>query len=239
MIKVAIVDDQELVRESIYRIMSVNKDIQVVGLGSDGYDAIKIVDACRPDVILLDVKMPIIDGIEVALTLKHRSPLTNIIILSSFDDEEYIIRSLRNGASGFILKDSNLKDLVDAVRTVYNGGGILTPSVAKKAFSLFSNPPKEKKEPGEFDTILPKSISKTELQIIVSIGIGKSNKEIADNLLLQEGTVRNYISGILQKIGLRDRTQVAIYAIKQGLVEIEDVTLCKTDSAASFEVKIQ
>lgn len=225
MIKVAIVEDQELMRESISHILSVHKDIKVVGMGCDGYDAIKIVDAHKPEVVLLDVEMPIIDGVEVIQTLKNRAPKTNIIMLSSYDDEGYIIRSIRNGAAGYLLKDSNLRYLPDAVRIVNNGGGILTPSIAKKTFSIVTALVKEKGSAIHFECNLPSDISRTELQIITCVGKGCSNKEIAQKLSLNDGTVRNYISAILDKTGLRDRTQIAIYAIKQGLVELDNIKM--------------
>ena len=225
MIKVAIVEAQELTRENIRRILSVHKDIKIVELGKDGYDAIKIADSRKPDVMVLAVGIPIVDSVEVTLTLKRRAPQTNIIILSACDDDEYIIRSIRNGVSGYILRDPDMKDLPAAIRIVHSGGGVLSPSITKKTFSIVISLLKEKSPPIDTKDNLPSDISRTELQIIVYVGSGCSNKEIADKLTLNEGTIRNYISTILAKTGLRDRTQIAIYAIKQGLVELNNIKM--------------
>ncbi|QQO09787.1 response regulator transcription factor [Breznakiella homolactica] len=228
MIRIVIVDDQEVIRDSLNILLSSQEDFQIVGIGKDGYDAIRLVDTLKPDVVLLDVRMPIIDGAEATLTLKHRSPSSSIIILTTFDDDEYVLKSIRNGASGYLLKSSDMNELATAIRTVNEGGSLMTPGVMTKAFRLFSDlakertPPKSVYAPQEDKVQIPSNISRTEMQIVTYIGQGLSNKEIAKELSLREGTVRNYISSILQKTDLRDRTQVAIYAIKNGLVEIDE-----------------
>ncbi|MDL2229272.1 response regulator transcription factor [Treponema sp. OttesenSCG-928-L16] len=225
MIRIVIVDDHEMVRDSLRILLSAQEDFEVVGLGKDGYDAIRLVDMLKPDVVLLDIRIPIIDGSEVAGTLKYKSPSSVIIMLTSFDDDEYVIRSIRNGASGYLLKSSNIEELSKAIRTVYGGGSVMTPEIATKAFRLFSEMAKGKNIPKtnagytDTDRQIPSNISRTEFQIISFIGQGLSNKEIADRLELREGTIRNYISSILQKTNLRDRTQVAIFAVKNDLIE--------------------
>ncbi len=230
MIRIAIVDDQEMVRDSLKILLSAQEDFQVVGMGKDGYDALRLVDGLRPDVLLLDIRMPIMDGVEATATLKAKSPGTAIIILTTFDDDEYVLNAIRNGASGYLLKSSGMDELAQAIRTVHAGGSLMTPEIATKAFRLFSELAKEREAPKGGGTQasrlgaddFPSELSRTELTIMTLIGRGLANKEVAAELSLSEGTVRNYISAILQKTGLRDRTQIAIFAVRKGLTEGTD-----------------
>jgi DNA-binding NarL/FixJ family response regulator len=220
MIKIGIVDDQDMVRDSLKILLSTQEDFEVVGIGSDGYEALKLVDTMHPDVLLLDIRMPIMDGVEATSILKVRSPQTSIIILTTFDDDEYVLNAIRNGASGYLLKSAAMDELAKAIRTVYEGGSLMTPEIATKAFRMFSEIAKnnEKSRNNNIASLeFPINLNKTELEIISQIGKGLSNKEIAKVLDLKEGTVRNYISDILQKTGLRDRTQVAIFAVRHNL----------------------
>ncbi|AEJ18291.1 response regulator transcription factor [Gracilinema caldarium] len=221
MIKIGIVDDQDLVRDSLKILLSAQDDFEVVGIGKDGYEALKLVENYHPDVLLLDIRMPIMDGVEATAMLKTRSPNTSIIILTTFDDDEYVLNAIRNGASGYLLKSSAMDELAKAIRTVHAGGSLMTPEIATKAFKMFSeivkDYPKRISSIKE-ETTLPCNLNKTELEIISHIGNGLANKEIASMLKLSEGTVRNYISSILQKTGLRDRTQIAIFAVRHKMV---------------------
>lgn len=241
MIRIAIVDDQEMVRESLRILLQAQADFEVVGIGKDGYEALKLVSTLQPDVLLLDIRMPVMDGVEATETLKLKSPKTAIIILTTFDDDEYVLRAIKNGASGYLLKSAGLDELAQAIRTVNGGGSLMSPDVATKAFRLFSALAKKEEhkkgpssnapplphrnsvappEPGPPEKPgLPTNLTKTELQIMSLIGQGWANKEVASKLCLSEGTVRNYISSILLKIELRDRTQIAIYAVRHGLAE--------------------
>lgn len=241
MIRIAIVDDQEMVRESLRILLQAQTDFEVVGIGKDGYEALKLVSTLRPDVLLLDIRMPVMDGVEATETLKLKSPKTAIIILTTFDDDEYVLRAIKNGASGYLLKSAGLDELAQAIRTVHGGGSLMSPDVATKAFRLFSalakneehkrvplskgapSPPKNGPVSSESVPLrepdLPTTLTKTELQIVSLIGQGWANKEVASKLGLSEGTVRNYISSILLKTELRDRTQIAIYAVRHGLAE--------------------
>lgn len=224
MIRIAVVDDQDLVRDSLKILLGAQSDFEVVGLGKDGYDALRLAETLKPDVLLLDIRMPIMDGVEATAALKKKSPDTSIIILTTFDDDEYVLKAIRNGASGYLLKSAGTDELAQAIRTVRAGGSLMTPEIATKAFRLFSELARTNGGPvsgaasrRSEGADIPSDLSRTELQIISLIGAGLANKEVAGELDLGEGTVRNYISSILQKTGLRDRTQIAIFAVRNGL----------------------
>ncbi|GAB1482354.1 response regulator transcription factor [Treponema sp.] len=220
MIRVVVVDDQELVRDSLRVLLGAQGDLEVIGIGKDGYDALRLVDTLKPDVLLLDIRMPIMDGVEASAMLKKKSPETAIIILTTFDDDEYVLKAIRNGASGYLLKSAGMDELAQAIRTVHAGGSLMTPEIATKAFRLFSELANEKGTIGIQDSPeIPSDLSRMELQLMALIGSGHANKEAAAQMGLSEGTVRNYISTILQKTGLRDRTQLAIFAVRNGLAE--------------------
>ncbi|OHE63375.1 MAG: DNA-binding response regulator, partial [Treponema sp. GWB1_62_6] len=189
MIRVAVVDDQELVRDSLRILLSAQADLEVVGIGKDGYDALKLVDSLKPDVVLLDIRMPIMDGVEATAMLKKRSPGTSIIILTTFDDDEYVLKAIKNGASGYLLKSADMDELAEAIRTVHAGGSLMTPEIATKAFRLFSELAREKGSPAggprrvvPAEGSLPSDLSRTELQIMALIGSGRANKEVAADL---------------------------------------------------------
>jgi DNA-binding NarL/FixJ family response regulator len=223
MIRIAIVDDQDIVRESLKILLSTQADFDVVGTGKDGYDALKLVDTFHPDILLLDIRMPIMNGVETTGVIKLRSPNTSIIILTTFDDDEYLLKAIKNGASGYLLKNSAMDELIKAIRTVYAGGSLMTPEVTSKVFRLFSELIKNKEDEGKNNNVvydignIPSTLSRTEIDIICHIAKGMANKEIASEMSLSEGTIRNYISSILQKIGLRDRTQIALWAIHHNI----------------------
>jgi DNA-binding NarL/FixJ family response regulator len=225
MIKIVIIDGQQADRERMNAFLSTQNDFEIVGIGGDGYEAIRLVENLKPDIALLDINLQYLDGVQVISILKIRSPDTSIIILTTIDDDEYVFKAICNGTSGYLLKTTNMEDtLAEGIRTVYNGGSLMTPKIATKAFRIFSTLVKEKNILHYFyqfqEELTPKlpPISQTEFKITACIGQGLSNKEIAGILHLREGTIRNYISSILQKTGLRDRTQVAIYAVRNGLI---------------------
>jgi DNA-binding NarL/FixJ family response regulator len=219
MIRIVVIDSEERYRQQITAYLSTQKDFEILKTGKDGYEALRLVDTLKPDILLLDINLRYIDGVQVTSILRFRSPRTAIIILTTLEDDEYVLKAICNGASGYLLKSSALDGLAEGIRTVHTGGSFMTPRIAAKAFRLFSEIVKER--PREM-YLFPKrklpNISGIEFRITTGIVQGLSNREIAENLHLQEGTVRNYISSILQKTGLRNRTQVAIYAIKNGWI---------------------
>ena len=184
----------------------------------DGVEqALKSAEQKRPDVVLMDIRMPGMDGVEGTRLFKKRWPDVKIIVLTTFDDDEYVFGALKNGASGYLLKGSSISKLSESIRIAYEDGAIIAPTVATKVIQQFSH---MAQGPSRLhvDKEVTKDISRSEWQIIQTVGCGMSNKEIARELCLSEGTVRNAISNILFKLGLRDRTQLAIWAVQTGVV---------------------
>ena len=217
MIKVLIVDDQELFRESLKVVLGVSPNIQVTDAVPGVAQALESAQQNRPDVVLMDIRMPGMDGVEGTKLFKKRWPDIKIIVLTTFDDDEYIFGALKNGACGYLLKGSSISKLSESIRIAYEAGAIITPTVATKVLQQFSNMAQSSSRL-QVDKEAVKDISKSEWQIIQTVGSGMSNKEIAHELSLSEGTVRNSISNILFKLGLRDRTQLAIWAVQTGVV---------------------
>lgn len=215
MVKVLIVDDQELIRESLKIVLSTHDDIQVVGVAGDGFEVLDILKREKVDVILMDIRMPRMDGVYCTKAVKEQYPETKIIILTTFDDDDFVFSALRYGASGYLLKGVGMEELYQAILTVDNGGAMINPDIATKVFSMFSRMSQNNYSIQVDETSLD-DISKPEWRVIQQVGFGLSNKEIAQKLFLSEGTVRNYLSSILSKLDLRDRTQLAIWAVQSG-----------------------
>lgn len=217
MIRVLIVDDQELFRESLKVVLSVSPGIEVVGAASGVQEALKSAASGRPDVALMDIRMPGMDGVEGTRLFKERYPHIKVVVLTTFDDDEYVFGALKNGASGYLLKGSSVSELSKAIQIVHEGGAMLNPEIASKAIRQFSSMAKGTASL-QVDRRGEAELSRGERQMIQAVGRGLSNKEIAGELCLSEGTVRNTISGILSKLDLRDRTQLAIWAVQTGAV---------------------
>ena len=215
-IKIVIADDQELIRESLKIVLSANPDMEVTDTVADGREVIRSVRACRPDVILMDVRMPEMDGVSCTRIIKENYPQIKIIILTTFDDDEYVYNALKYGASGYLLKGVSMAELSSAIRTVHSGKAMINPDVAVKVVRLFSQMA-QSNYGIRVDSRMVEEIGKTEWKVIQQVGYGRSNKEIAAALNLSEGTVRNNLSSILSKLELRDRTQLAIWAVQTGV----------------------
>ena len=212
MIKVMIADDQELMRESLQILLSTKDDIQICGLAKDGEEVLQLVAKEQPDVILMDIRMPQMNGVQCTKQIKEHYPQIAVIVLTTFDDDEYIYDALKYGASSYLLKGVSLEELYQAIVTVAGGGGVIQPQVAIKAMRMFPIWRKAKWK-AIFPVLISSIFQMTEWKIIASVANGLSNKEIAGELSFTEGTVRNYISVILDKLALRDRTQLAIWAV--------------------------
>jgi len=215
-IRVLLVDDQALFREGLETLLSVHRDIQVVGQACNGREAVDVAAAVRPDVVLMDVRMPVLDGVRATRLLKETQPECRVIVLTTFDDDEYIFDALRTGAAGYLLKDVASARLVEAIRATARGESILEPSVAAKVIAEFTRV--SSLVPAAQMEQLVEPLSERELEILALIARGASNKEIANQLFIAEGTVKNHVTHILGKLGVRDRTQAALKARELGLL---------------------
>lgn len=208
-----IADDQKLIRQSLEIVLNSREGIQVIDAASDGQQVIRSIRTQKPDVILMDIRMPKMDGVQCTKIIKENYPEIKIIILTTFDDDEYVYNALRFGASGYLLKGVSMEELENAVRTVCGGGAMINPDVATKVLKFFSRMAQpEYTIPVEKQGV--EELTRTEWKIIAQVETGATNKEIAETLWLSDGTVRNYLSTILNKLGLRDRTQLAIWAVQ-------------------------
>ena len=216
MIKVLIADDQELIRESLKIVLSSYKDIEVVDAVDDGFAVLESMKRVQPDLVLMDIRMPKMDGVLCTKAVKENYPNVKVIILTTFDDDDFIFKALQYGASGYILKGISMEDLYQAIVTVNKGNAMINPDVATKVVKLFSQMA-QSNSAIQVQGNSVENISKAEWKIIQQIGFGLSNKEIAAKLFLSEGTIRNYLSTILSKLNLRDRTQLAIWAVQTGV----------------------
>ena len=214
-IHVVIADDQELVRAGFAMVIGSQPDMAVAAQARDGAEALALAETLHPDVVLMDVRMPNMSGVDCTRIVKKEYPNIKVIILTTFDDDEYIYDALKYGASGYLLKGCSLEELSSAIHSVLSGGACFNPNVAGKVAQFFSQMANSNSEfslehEEDFD------LSDTERQIIAQIGHGYSNKEIAQKLGFSEGTIRNYLSVILDKLDLRDRTQLAIWYLSRG-----------------------
>lgn len=217
MVKVLIADDQELIRQSLKIVLGTDSEIEITDSVGDGTDVLKSLEKNVLDVILMDVRMPKMDGTVCTKEVKKKYPDVKIIILTTFDDDDFIYSALKYGASGYILKGISMEGLKQAIMTVHRGGSMINPDIATKVVRLFSQMA-QSDFAIEVDEKGSDELTKSEKIIIQRVGQGLSNKEIAGKLYLSEGTVRNNISRILSKLGLRDRTQLAIWAVQTGIM---------------------
>lgn len=215
MIKVLIADDQELIRESLKIVLNTHEDLQVIDTVEDGFGVLDSLKRNIPDVILMDIRMPRMDGVYCTKMVKEAYPDVKIIILTTFDDDDFVFSALKFGASGYLLKGVSMDGLYQAILTVVSGGAMINPDIATKVFRLFSKMANTNYVINVNDDNV-RELNKPEWKVIQQVGFGLSNKEIAQKLFLSEGTVRNYLSSILSKLELRDRTQLAIWAVQTG-----------------------
>jgi DNA-binding NarL/FixJ family response regulator len=214
-VRVLVVDDQQLIRDGIASLLGIQAGITVVGTASDGAQAVEQALALAPDVILMDVRMPGTDGVLGAAQVRQKLPACQVIMLTTFDDEDYVVRALQAGAAGYLLKDLPATELASAVRMAHAGVAQFgAQAVGRLASALARHPTRADAEPGPAG----QSLTAREVDVLRLIARGATNREIAARLYLSEGTVKNHISRILTRLGLRDRTQAAIYARDHGLL---------------------
>ena len=213
MIRIVLADDQELVREGLRMMLDAEPDLQVVGEAADGRQALAQARQLDPDLLLMDVRMPELDGIEATRRLIDSGSRARVLVLTTFDLDEYVYRALKAGASGFLLKDASREQLTGAIRTVAAGEALLAPAITRRLIEDFCRRP----QPGA----LPDSaaaLSERELEVLRLLARGLSNPEIAMQLYLSDATVKSHVARILQKLDLRDRAQVIVYAYESGLI---------------------
>ncbi len=213
-VRVVIADDQAMVRAGFAALLSAQPDIEVLGEAVNGEEAVALVEATRPDVVLMDVRMPVLDGIEATSRIVGAGSPVRVIMLTTFDIDEYVFAALRAGASGFLLKDALPGDLVNAVRVVAKGDALLAPSVTRRMIERFAEGPEARRpEPASLS-----SLTDREREVLVQVARGLTNAEIAEKLFIAEQTVKSHVSRVLGKLGLRDRAQAVIAAYESGLV---------------------
>jgi DNA-binding NarL/FixJ family response regulator len=236
-IRVLLVDDQTLLRQSFQRLLELESaDVEVVGAAADGVEALELIERLTragktPEVILMDVRMPRMDGVQATARIHERWPDAHVMMLTTFDDEEYVVEGLRAGARGYLLKDVSADELLAAIRAIYRGDSPLQPSVAAKLVARLNHGPRPVARDGvaapdgatrpsgtRHSTPYPsEELTERESEILRSIAHGASNREIGEALFITEGTVKNHVSSILSKLALRDRTQAALWAREHGL----------------------
>lgn len=214
-IRLMIVDDQKLMRQGLKTLLELEGGFEIVAEAGDGQAALEAYAELQPDVALMDIRMPGMDGVEATRRLRQQWPEARVIILTTFNDDEYVFEALRVGALGYLLKDLSGQELANAVRTVAGGGALIDPSVARKVVAEFARltPPARPMNAG-----LPEPLTERELDVLRLLAQGLSNREIGNKLSLTEGTVKNYVTNVLQKIGARDRTQAALRGRELGLI---------------------
>ena len=218
LIKILLVDDQPLFREGLRTLLSVQSDFEIAGEAGNGEEAIKLARTLQPAVVLMDLQMPVLDGVAATRCLKAEQPDCRVIVLTTFDDDENVFDGLRAGAVGYLLKDAPSEKLCEAIRLAARGESFLQPSVAAKVVAEFARLTSKAATPSQLhNEPLIEPLSDREREILSLISAGASNREIANTLFLAEGTVKNHVTNILGKLGVRDRTQAALKAKEMGL----------------------
>lgn len=214
-IKVLISDDQAIVRKGIRALLATEPSIEVVGEAENGEEAVSQTEKLKPDVILMDLVMPEMDGIEAIYRITKRQPETRILVLTSFATDDKVFPAIKAGALGYLLKDSSPEELVQAIRQVQRGEPSLHPTIARKVLHELSHPSEEEEPP------TPEPLTERELEVLRQIARGLSNQQIANQLVISEATVRTHVSNILSKLHLASRIQAALYALQEGLASLD------------------
>jgi DNA-binding NarL/FixJ family response regulator len=214
MIRVLICDDQVVVREGLRAILGTAKSIEVVGLAGDGSEGLELVPQVQPDVVLMDLKMPIMNGVQATRAIRDRYPHVRVLVLTTYDADEWVFDAIRSGAAGYLLKDTPRDGLIEAIKDAAAGRTPVDPAVAGTLFAhvgrTTASPP----------TTITAELSERELDVLRLLGRGLNNADIAQHLYLSEGTVRNYVTSILAKLDVSDRTQAAVLALRHGLADL-------------------
>jgi NarL family two-component system response regulator LiaR len=213
MIRVLLCDDQEVVREGLRAIVGTAPGCEVVGVAADGAEAIELAEKTRPDVVLMDLNMPGVNGVHATRILREKFPAVKVLVLTTYDADEWVFDAIRAGASGYLLKDAPRADLINAIEGTAAGKTFVDANVAGKLFTQIADPATPR------DTTLANTLSARERDVLRLLARGLTNAEIAGHLFLSEGTIRNYVSAIFEKLGVSDRTRAALIAVRHGLVD--------------------
>lgn len=217
MIRVLICDDQVLAREGLKTILEADPEVTVVGVAADGAEAVRMVAEEQPDLVLMDLKMPVLNGVQATRRIRRDHPQTRVLVLTTYDADEWVFDAIRSGAAGYLLKDSPRETLLAAIRDTVAGKTPVDPAVAGKLFQQVAQ-----QTPAPESSII-KELSEREKEVLALLGRGLANQEIAARLFLSEGTVKNYVSAVLDKLDVADRTQAAVLAIRYGIVSLNDL----------------
>ena len=217
MIKVLLVDDQTLIRQGIRLLLEIETDIQVVGQAANGREALEQVASLRPDVVLMDVRMPEMNGVVATRELGRRFPDVKVIILTTFEDDETVFEGLKAGARGYLLKDISSEEMAAAVRKVAGGEALIEPRLTRKVLAEFSRLASANSGQASSGS-LPVPLTERELEVLQALAHGLSNREIAEQLVITQGTVKNHVSSLIDKLGVRDRTQAVLKGQELGLI---------------------
>ncbi|MBD2506872.1 response regulator transcription factor [Nostoc muscorum FACHB-395] len=207
MIQILLVDDQHLIRQGLKSMLESNAEIQVIGEAENGQRALEQIPTLQPDIVLMDVRMPVMDGVATTKVIAQQYPDIKVLVLTTFDDDEYVFQAMQVGAKGYLLKDTEPDELMLAIRAVYKGQTLLGPGLFEKALIPIAVPVPSVEPPPELAQLTPR-----ELDVLRLIASGANNREIAESLFLSENTVKNYVTNILSRLSLRDRTQAALFA---------------------------
>lgn len=218
-IRVLLVDDQTLVRQGIRSLLALTDEVDVVGEGADGNDALDLLESLEVDVVLLDLRMPVRDGVSTLQAMAERGITLPVLVLTTFNDEELVLASLRAGAKGYLLKDVTLEQLVSGVRCLAAGGSLLQPALTQRLLRVISE-----RGASQRQALVPEPLTPRELDVLRLAAVGWSNREIAEGLHLAEGTVKNHMSNVLLKLGTRDRTRAVLQALESGILSAHEET---------------
>lgn len=226
-IRVVVTDDHMVLLEGISRIIDMEEDMEVVGQATNGLIALSLVEKCKPDVVLMDINMPVMDGLKATQKIKEVAPQTEVLILTMSDEEEYFFPMIAAGASGYILKDSPSNEVVQAIRVVFNGESMIQPSMAKKLLNQYTNSSAELRidatasnnKPLHREGVFQSQLTPRELEVLNHLVDGETNKEIADNLYISDKTVKIHVNKIYKKFKVKSRSQAIIYAVYNRIID--------------------
>jgi DNA-binding NarL/FixJ family response regulator len=209
--KVIICDDQDIVRDGLELLLKLEPDIEIIGIATDGAEAVEMAEKKKPDLVLMDLKMPVMNGVDATREIKAKCPGVKVLVLTTYGTDEWVFDAIRAGASGYLLKDAPREGVLSAIRGTMEGKTYVDPSIAGKLLNEVSG---SKKKPA---TLITSKLTEREAEVLTLLARGLSNEEIAKKLFLSEGTVRNHVSSIVAKLGVTDRTQAALIAVQHGL----------------------